>query len=230
MKILIVGCGGTGSNLIKELGRYMQKSLYDAEIILIDGDVVEEKNLERQAFCDMDVSSNKAEAMSEAVSDVFDVEFTYYKDYITEIKQLEDIVEDEKEVMIIGCVDNHHCRRILHEFFLSREKIIYIDAANEFSVGEVVVGIRVGGFTLFSDRAECFPEILDDSKSVVEMSCEELNRSNPQHIVTNLMAAVISLSLVIQAIEGNLHQGGIYYFDSLKCKIQRRENSCFQKK
>ena len=44
--------------------------------------------------------------------------------------------------IIIGCVDNHNCRKILHEIFEEYTDIIYIDAANEFSTGEVVVGIK----------------------------------------------------------------------------------------
>ena len=65
-KIFVVGCGGTGSNYIKELARYLATNNdYDvnANIILIDGDVVEEKNLERQSFVKEDLFMNKAEAM-----------------------------------------------------------------------------------------------------------------------------------------------------------------------
>lgn len=52
--IVIVGCGGTGSHYIKELGRYLygNKCMKDngIRIVLVDGDLVEEKNLVRQAF------------------------------------------------------------------------------------------------------------------------------------------------------------------------------------
>lgn len=53
--IVIVGCGGTGSHYIKELGRYLygNRCLRNDEIriVLVDGDQVEDKNLVRQAFC-----------------------------------------------------------------------------------------------------------------------------------------------------------------------------------
>ena len=52
-KIFIIGCGGTGSNYIKELARYLATNrnyMINADVILIDGDTVEEKNLERQSF------------------------------------------------------------------------------------------------------------------------------------------------------------------------------------
>lgn len=233
-KILIVGCGGTGSNLIKELARYIsfryERQEDRPQVVLIDGDVVETKNLERQSFDVNDVHQNKAEAMSMAVNDVFDVDFSYYPQYITEIEQLKRLTEDDLEIMIVGCVDNHNCRQVLHAFFQSLQNGIYIDAANEYSGGEVVCGIRVSGIRLYKDRAELFPEILKPSKSVIEMSCEELNNSEPQHLVTNLMSANICLSLVVQVLNGILKKGGIYYFDAFQCNIQRRDDLCLAKK
>lgn len=48
--IIVVGCGGTGSHYIKELGRllYGMKAGDRVRLILVDGDSVEEKNLVRQ--------------------------------------------------------------------------------------------------------------------------------------------------------------------------------------
>ena len=49
---------GTGSNYIKELARYLATNrnyMINADVILIDGDTVEEKNLERQSFTPEDL-------------------------------------------------------------------------------------------------------------------------------------------------------------------------------
>ena len=43
-KIFIIGCGGTGSNYIKELAIYLATNrnyMINADVILIDGDTVE---------------------------------------------------------------------------------------------------------------------------------------------------------------------------------------------
>ena len=56
-----------GSNYIKELARYLATNrnyMINADVILIDGDTVEEKNLERQSFTPEDLLMNKAEAMA----------------------------------------------------------------------------------------------------------------------------------------------------------------------
>ena len=79
-KIFIIGCGGTGSNYIKELARYLATNrnyMINADVILIDGDTVEEKNLERQSFTPEDLLMNKADAMALAVSEMYNLTFSY---------------------------------------------------------------------------------------------------------------------------------------------------------
>lgn len=236
-KIFIIGCGGTGSNYIKELARYLATNrnyMINADVILIDGDTVEEKNLERQSFTPEDLLMNKAEAMALAVSDMYNLTFSYVPEYIASKEHMlrimrntyerESYEEEETFVpIIIGCVDNHNCRKILHEIFEEYTDIIYIDAANEFSTGEVVVGIKNNQAVIAPDRAFYFPEVLEDSKSVLEMSCTELNNVKPQHLVTNLFAANICLIQTIKILSGDWTCGGIYSFDAFGCSCTRTD-------
>lgn len=230
MKVFIIGCGGTGSNLIKELARYLSTAQLDVSVTLIDGDVVEKKNLERQAFQESDCKINKAEAMADAVAEVFGITFRYYPHYITSKEQLKQIINKERPddySVIIGAVDNHHCRKILHQVFCDVKSISYIDSANEFEGGEVVVATRLNGIEVFPDRTYYFPEVLSDkNKSVTEMSCEELNNSSPQHIVTNLMAANICLSQLLHIMAGEFKYGGLYIFNALNsiCNVRRNDD------
>lgn len=148
-KIFIIGCGGTGSNYIKELARYLATNrnyMINADVILIDGDTVEEKNLERQSFTPEDLLMNK-----------------------------------------------------------------------------VVVGIKNNQAVIAPDRAFYFPEVLEDSKSVLEMSCTELNNVKPQHLVTNLFAANICLIQTIKILSGDWTCGGIYSFDAFGCSCTRTD-------
>ena len=98
-----------------------------------------------------------------------------------------------------------------------------IDAANEFSTGEVVVGIKNNQAVIAPDRAFYFPEVLEDSKSVLEMSCTELNNVKPQHLVTNLFAANICLIQTIKILSGDWTCGGIYSFDAFGCSCTRTD-------
>ena len=69
-EIIVVGCGGTGSwllpKLVKTINDGIRKSIVrkDVKLILIDGDIVEEKNLVRQNFIEQDIGQNKAEVMA----------------------------------------------------------------------------------------------------------------------------------------------------------------------
>ena len=49
-KIKIIGMGGIGTCLFPEFYRYLEFLEDDFEITLIDGDIYEEKNKERQFF------------------------------------------------------------------------------------------------------------------------------------------------------------------------------------
>ena len=55
--------------------------------------------------------------------------------------------------IIIGCVDNHNCRKILHEIFEEYTDIIYNDDANEYSTGEDVVWIKNNQAVIATHRA-----------------------------------------------------------------------------
>ena len=57
-KIILVGCGGIGSVLAELLVRGGF-----SDLILLDGDVVDESNLQRQIFCSQSVGKNKALAL-----------------------------------------------------------------------------------------------------------------------------------------------------------------------
>lgn len=225
--LIVIGCGGTGGHYINNLGRFLHSFHYSRDynlrIILVDGDTVEKKNLARQPFLAEDIGKNKAEVMAMVMGQIYGVECDYldrYIDYATDIKKL---VREEAMVFLVGAVDNHQCRQSMHEFFASSDTCFYLDAGNEYSVGEVVFGARIGGIEMYPDRAGCYPEILSD-KSVrrSEESCEALNESAPQHLATNLFAANLLLINTVQFFADKQWQGGVYLFDTFKCYCKDR--------
>lgn len=66
-------------------------------------------------------------------------------------------------------------------------------------------------------------QILKDSKSVLEMSCTELNAVKPQHLITNLFAANICLAQTIRILNGDWTCGGIYSFDAFQCRCSKTD-------
>lgn len=219
--IMVVGCGGTGGNFIKEFARFLYSNGRNGEVgikvTLIDGDIVEEKNIARQPFTKEDVGLNKAEAMCQAIYEVFGLSFEFYGNYIDSAKTLKSICADNYFPILVGAVDNHAARRVMHEYFEITESCIYLDSANEFSYGELVIGACLDGQIIYPDRTHYFRDILEDtSKSRSQMGCEELNRVAPQHIATNLFAANLLLASVVQILTDMKIRGGIFYFDAFK--------------
>lgn len=224
--IIVVDCGGTGSHYIKELGRllYGMGAKEKVKLILVDGDYVEEKNLVRQAFLSQDIGYNKAQVMAEILSQAYGIMAEFYDKYIDTPADLEQLVDKDDMVLLIGCVDNHQCRQSMHRFYQSRQHCIYMDSANEYSVGEVIIGSKIGGIEMYADRCEYFPEVLEAREPKrSEESCEVLNVSAPQHMLTNQLAAWILLVNTAKFLQGEW-VGGIYMFDAFKCYSMDRTN------
>lgn len=238
--VMIMGVGGTGGNFAKEFCRYVSclptEKKENIEIVFVDGDIVEPKNLARQPFIEEHVNCSKASALADAVADNFNLSVMVVDKYITTVSELEVIVDTivpsdnycSKESylpIIVGCVDNHRCRQVMHEYFYSskNKNCLYIDSANEFSSGEIVTAAKIKGEILNQPRGFYFPEVLEDkSPNKVEESCGAINESNPQHIITNIMAANLLLSEVVKFFENGTVDEGIIYFNSFDPYIVRR--------
>lgn len=226
--IIVVGCGGTGGNFVSLLGRYLYDNSLSkkCKITLVDGDIVEEKNIGRQPFLYEDIGRNKAEVMAEILTEAFRVQCSYYSHYISTIKDLEKLEKSDCITILIGCVDNHACRLVFHEYFKKTTVCYYLDSANEFSVGELVVALKIGGKIISPDRTYYFPEVLEDkSLPRSEESCETLNAFSPQHLATNMMAAVLLFKCTVEIITEELWTGGIYYFDTFKGSVLFKEGN-----
>ena len=64
-RIVLVGCGGIGSQLLPPLVRYLSNRPEPRSLlVLVDGDVFEPGNRSRQACSNSDLGSNKAEALA----------------------------------------------------------------------------------------------------------------------------------------------------------------------
>lgn len=234
--IIIVGVGGTGSIYAGSICRYLatlqKEKGKDYKVLLIDGDIVEAKNLSRQLYTDEDINEKKALCFAEAIEETLGIEVSVYDQYLDSIDTFQEILSsfsNSFEVystflpIVIGCVDNHRARQILHQYFDKVRSCIYIDSANEYDYGEIVTGVKEGDKILSQPKGFYFPEVLtDNSPSKTEQSCGVINLSSPQHIVTNTMAATLLLSETINVLTSGKFEPGILYFYPFEGKVFRR--------
>jgi len=157
--IFVVGCGGTGSRLIPTLVQFIRSItkqfnprgwLGSTNIIFIDGDVVEEKNLLRQNFIAADVGKNKAAVLANRYGKAYGMPITTYPKFIepdtdpfafrrmlNEATGLN--LGDNYNDMVIMCVDSAEARRTVIKALTGvyGNPTVFIDAGNEDSFGQV---------------------------------------------------------------------------------------------
>lgn len=234
VKIVIIGAGGTGGNVIPHLYRIAFSSKRPCKVIICDGDIVERKNLIRQNFAECDIGENKAQVMAERYSEVFGIETEYIPDYIESEEELYELLNvkgsygSPKPIgILIGAVDNNRSRIMCNNVFNKLEDIIYIDSGNGEFTGQVVCGVKMGGKVLSKPVAKVYPDILTDTeKFPSELSCAERSVSAPQTIAANVFASTAVASMLYYLlIEGKPSGISLTVFVR-RCFVQKRLIIC----
>ena len=158
--IFVVGCGGTGSRLIPTLVQFIRSItkehnptgwLGTTNIVLIDGDVVEQKNLLRQNFIQNDVDRNKAAVLANRYAKAYGMNVVAYPQFIEKNTRPEKFRQDLANAtglnidqntndMVIMCVDSAEARRIVLKALAPTRPTnltVFIDAGNEDAFGQV---------------------------------------------------------------------------------------------
>ena len=134
--IYVVGVGGTGSSAARIIARIlydMERSRKHApQMILVDHDTIEEKNIGRQAlFAPSSVGQNKAVVAARVLSFALGLE----------VGAIPMKFDPERHTdryggnLIVSCVDNHAARQAIH-----RARGVFVQSGNERDHGQVVIG------------------------------------------------------------------------------------------
>jgi len=220
VKITMLGAGGTGGHIAPHLYRLLHTLGRHTQVIVCDGDIVEEKNLVRQNFISADLGKNKAQVLAERYASAFGLEVSYIPEFIEDENRLAALVNPdtyrvspysqpsiEGLSILVGCVDNNRSRQLCHQVFRVAKNLVYIDSGNGEYTGQVVCGIRRGGKTFYKPIGDVYPEVLlETDKFPTQLSCAEAAVSAPQSIVANIMAGTAVVSylyniLVLGSIE-----------------------------
>lgn len=182
--IIIIGCGGVGSWLAPALCLLTKPK----NILLIDGDRLEKKNLNRQLFSDDDIGENKAEALARR----------YGCGAIPEWYS-EGMISHGEGDWLIGAVDNHPARRSIL-LSCDRNGCRAIFGANETHSSEAYFyhpGWKDGPL----DPRTYYPEIesvrTGDPRAAAIGCTGEAQRQNRQLVTANFMAAGLIAHLYV---------------------------------
>ena len=224
-KILVVGCGGTGSFVAEGLCRLLIGCA--DTIILVDPDRVEPHNLFRQQFFQGDVGKFKSQVLAERLSRQYGrpVGYTVYP-YMADLIHKSwgaGFHTEAAQGIIISCVDNVAARREIAGTL--KFGSWWLDVGNGYSSGQVLIGntrsvIELEGcfdeenqvVTALPQPSLQLPALLaPPTKRVIEdLDCAEAVAAEDQSPVINQSMAVLVLEFIHRLMQQRLTWMGAY--------------------
>lgn len=188
---IIVGVGGTGSLLARDLPKLLIDTPH--KMLLVDGDQVEKKNMKRQSYQEQDVGEYKSVALSSKINTFYDTKCEAMGMYLTKDEILEYCNRNLLyNPVIIGCVDNDATRKILEETFSKLDYCYYLDSANGEYEGNIFISYKMEGKKYGALRSDTYK--LSDDLHPLNESCEvQASKGNVQYLVTNAKMSIYLL-------------------------------------
>lgn len=125
--IVVVGVGGTGAYLAEGLAKLTAGYNLDLDVLLVDPDVVEDKNILRQNFHTYEIGAPKAHALAIRINQQFGLSFASRQCLGEEIRL-------GPNTLLVTCVDNVEVRKK----FAAHN--MWLDTGNGLDFGQVCFG------------------------------------------------------------------------------------------
>jgi len=190
MNVYLIGCGGVGAWIAQALGKTLGA---EDTLVLVDRDVLEKRNLDRQIFDSSQIGSPKCNALADAI------EPTKCKVqskclYLGESGADEELDIPERSYIIVG-TDNHPARAYALALADKTDSCCII-AANEYEDAEAYFYTPVWRDS-GSDPRKYYPEILTDrTDDPLSPPCTgEAQEAAPQLAIANMNAASYAMWL-----------------------------------
>ncbi|HEX2909887.1 MAG TPA: ThiF family adenylyltransferase [Chloroflexia bacterium] len=238
VRLVLVGCGGTGSWLSGGIARVaweLQRMGRQVEVQFWDFDKIEPQNVPRQCFSPAEIGLHKAEVLALRYGAAWGIPITTYLQPFDPRKLgLGDhygYSYNRPVTILLGAVDNAAARRTLAQALDSNENnrqapaIWHIDCGNSKSSCQVLIGSH----NKVEDLREAFslscnalpsptlqhPELLDPLPEELpgageRMSCAELVAVNAQSMTINKLAASLAEEVLVRLLTGKLTYFAVY--------------------
>lgn len=225
VKVLLVGAGGNGSQVLPGLARLHQTMLAlghpgGLKVSAVDGDVVSEANVGRQLFYRSDIGLPKSVVLMHRVNQCFGLNWQAYAAQLT--------MDDTKFIrdfdLVIGCVDTRNARRIIHHALHDAwSPHLWLDLGNEAFTGQVILGEAAGNASDANRMmrlplvTEFYPDILDpalDASMEKDSgpSCSLAQALQKQAAFVNQLCATHALNLLSNLFRfGELSHSAVFF-------------------
>jgi len=196
--ITIVGLGGTGSHVARNVARLLyhrkMKGQSVPNVLFVDPDHVESKNIGRQMFSAGSIGQPKSQVLAQTFNLALGLQIHWTGEAVDHQKHI------PQGSLVVGCVDNHLARAEIAR----AEKAVWLDCGNGYDFGQVIIGnsfdreqvldgirdARQGRCHHLPHAGLLFPELLhpepeDSQPPETDVSCAELVERDEQHVYVN---------------------------------------------
>ena len=203
VRVLVIGCGGSGSAIATGLP-YLHQAMLVAghpdglHVTIMDGDIISPTNCVRQPFCSTEIGLAKAVVLVSRLNLFWGLHWTAVPDHLTARTDISNFD------IVIGCVDTRAARQLIQNRVQnSRSRIAYwLDLGNSADTGQFVLGQPLNcrnrrSAVRLRTASELFAEIVDptlDDDGVP--SCSALEALERQEPFVNQVLAYHALALL----------------------------------
>ena len=225
-KLVVVGCGGTGSLVSEGLCRLLINS--DLTLMLVDFDRVETHNLLRQNFFAGEVGKFKSQALAERLSRLYGRKIGYsvmpYERDMFDEPMGAGMYHKAMSLIIIGCVDTAEARRTIADSMSANWNNWWLDAGNGHHSGQVLLG-NTGqpdglkeSFDIASHTVSKLPLpslqlpalLIPPVEKPRPRDCAELIEDDEQSPTINQAMAMLVVDFIYRLLIGRLTNMGAY--------------------
>lgn len=224
-RVIMFGAGGTASWFLPKLLKIYNDAFtkcpdlaYDVEIVIIDGDEIEQKNIIRQNFIQEDIGENKSLKLAERYNGLYPhITVSAIPQYATSVvydktvSKLEEPLSEEhffnidefitRNDIIVNLVDNEVFKRKLDAVIFKRSALLYFNAGINLFNGQCYVS-----YPRFTNLYTIdHPSFIEDVEEVAVHSCADADATgsddNPEQMFNgNDLAASILANLYQTAL------------------------------
>jgi len=216
--VFLVGCGGTGSFIAHALAQLAASATGEVmqRVILVDPDLVEQRNIGRQNFAPADIGYPKAQVLALRYNLAFGTEFEWIHGPFEEALLPKNATALTR-ILLIGAVDTGKARCTIAKVLKERhDDLVWLDAGNGYDRGQVVIGNSFSRKDLLQsvdenlNIARCLPypslalpELLKSERKSAP-SCAQAVENEVQGLFVNRFMASIVGQYLYWLLQGKL--------------------------